>query len=1460
MDKSSKQVKVFISSTFRDMHAERDHLVTVVFPELRERLERLDLEFYDVDLRWGVPEKGVDGETANSWAYCKQWIDRVKPFFVCILGERYGWVPPAEQILDLQDRAAYRDMSITEMEIRDAVLNNPSRRRSYFYLRQTRVPTNTPSDIYQEFVDVNDQPKLDALKARVRESKVGCPVREYDAHWTGAGFDQVDAFGKMVLEDLWSGVLRDTRYVSKEVWQEVLSKNPDDDALYIDNSQPIPQDIWGKIIERAKPPKAEWLDAEREQMAAFAETRVRWFQGRTNELAQLRAFVNDDLPADANRLCVVKAVAGQGKSALLAKFSQELANSNHFVITHFVGATERSADARSLLERVLKELDRSGIAWSKGEDDKQDLESLRKRLATRFENYSSERKIVFILDGVNQLTDGHTLNWLPHRLGSSIRIILICIDDPSSAPDSREAQVMTALRARKHEPRWVNLRPLDENDVRQVAQEYLVEYCKELDTAQIETICQMEQAKNPLYLLVMLNELRTLGGNDMNKKVPELIAEMKAKYPDTVKLFDWVLERLEVFGQEEVRLWCTYLSLGRVGMASRELSDLLARRLGKEAGRRALLIERGIRRYLQRRGEQLDLFHGQLREAVTRRYLQEDVAVFHADVAEYMETRWREPNTHTLSELPYHQAKSGQSEKFQNTLSDIWFLQTKLNCLGVQSLIEDYDLVELASISLSDDSRTGLGLIQSAIRLSAHVLENDKSQLVSHLMARLFPSREIELGTFLEQLNNSKTEPWFKLLMPSFLQAGNPLEFTLTGHARAVQGIAITPDGRYIVSGCSGNLRWWDLQNRSIIGSWNVEASFDSLAVTPDGQFALFATGELVRIWDLVSGAELGVLRGHQDKVNVVAIAPNGEFAVSGSEDNTCIVWDLKTFEAKGTLFGHEKSVTALAITPDNNRVLSGSWDHKIRVWDIVQLKPLAVLSGHWHKVVAVVVAADGKTVASLSQDKTVKVWDLDRFVMKSNLSLNAMDAGSLAITPDGRRIVFDEANMLVVWDIEHDREVTRLRGHSAAAYVVVISSDGGYAVSGSEDRTVRVWNLNAVREQIIFPHHNEFVNALAIGPDGRTGVSCSDDRTIKIWNIKTLAVQHTFTGHKGWVSAVAITPSGEYALSCSRGGQFIFTGVLVTNGSGSGNLSSDAWSENSLKLWNLNSFVETKELTAEYRDFLNAVVITPDGHYAFVASSDKTIKVWDLETRTQVARLKGHNDQIFGLALTPDGKRLVSGSSDGFEKIWDVDRLVEIVSKKVHEGTIEALTISPDGRFVVSASNDKTLKVWDLSNDNFTTLRGHTDRVTSVIITPDARLAFSGSDDRTVKIWDLHTQDILTSLDVDARTKALAVTPDGEIFIAGDEPGNVHFLELKNVTLGMPIVSCWHSPTTTKSLTMSGQGSRLAFRCVHCGEWSEASERTLGNEASCRACNKLVKLNSFVIEEDWKKLSEKTH
>ncbi|HVR30672.1 MAG TPA: DUF4062 domain-containing protein, partial [Thermoanaerobaculia bacterium] len=87
-----REVRVFISSTFKDMQAERDHLVRFVFPRLREELAKRRIRLVDVDLRWGV--------TADQDAFelCMREIESCHPRFLCILGGRYGWVPPPRVI------------------------------------------------------------------------------------------------------------------------------------------------------------------------------------------------------------------------------------------------------------------------------------------------------------------------------------------------------------------------------------------------------------------------------------------------------------------------------------------------------------------------------------------------------------------------------------------------------------------------------------------------------------------------------------------------------------------------------------------------------------------------------------------------------------------------------------------------------------------------------------------------------------------------------------------------------------------------------------------------------------------------------------------------------------------------------------------------------------------------------------------------------------------------------------------------------------------------------------------------------------------------------------------------------------------------------------------------------------------------------------------------------------------
>jgi hypothetical protein len=104
----SSTIRLFVSSTFTDMKAERDLLQRDVFPRLRKKCLELGLRFQAIDLRWGVSdEAGRDNKTMR---ICVRELKRCqsggpKPNFLILLGDRYGWCPLPEIIpADLFER------------------------------------------------------------------------------------------------------------------------------------------------------------------------------------------------------------------------------------------------------------------------------------------------------------------------------------------------------------------------------------------------------------------------------------------------------------------------------------------------------------------------------------------------------------------------------------------------------------------------------------------------------------------------------------------------------------------------------------------------------------------------------------------------------------------------------------------------------------------------------------------------------------------------------------------------------------------------------------------------------------------------------------------------------------------------------------------------------------------------------------------------------------------------------------------------------------------------------------------------------------------------------------------------------------------------------------------------------------------------------------------------------------
>ena len=566
------ELRIFISSTFRDLQEEREHLVKKIFPEIRALCRERGVTFTEVDLRWGITEE--EAEREGVIRICLDEIDRCRPFFIGILGERYGWTPSSEETGSIVHRIplladeSMRNASITEMEIVHGVLANPAMAgHAFFYLRD-RAATR---DEFLE-TDAGRIERLDDLKRRIRRS--GFPVRE--------GFRSPAELGVLLEEDL-RGVIEN---------------------VYPAGKAPTP------------------LEIERRSHAAFAASRRRAYIPDPERLKQFTDFVDarslvvdagsGDPSIDASQsivpnCLVIAAESGLGKSSLISYMVEEyrVSHPTAFVIEYYVGASQSSGTAVAVMRQVIEEI-RERFAIS------DDLPAGAEAMERSFSNWlfraahhaqQSGARILIAIDAVNQLDEaGRRLAWLPKTIPACVTLIV------STTPGECAEHLAT------YPSSFLRIAPITSQTVRrQIVQRYLGEFRKSITTAQIHRLTSDAKAASPLYLRVVAEELRLHGQHETLDKAIDSFADMT----DLMEVFDRILARFEHdYGVSMVQRLMRVLWASRSGLSEPEMMDL--------AGVTRIDLSRllfAIDYHFFQRDGLLGFFHDYLRRAVERRYL-----------------------------------------------------------------------------------------------------------------------------------------------------------------------------------------------------------------------------------------------------------------------------------------------------------------------------------------------------------------------------------------------------------------------------------------------------------------------------------------------------------------------------------------------------------------------------------------------------------------------------------------------------------------------------------------------------------------------------------------------------------------------------------------------------------------------------------------------------------------------
>lgn len=651
-----KTIPLFISSTFRDMHAERDQLNRVVFPAIEERLKPRRCRVAPIDLRVGVETDSTQTERERELQIlkvCLAEIERSRPFLLVLLGDRYGWEPGDDRIRAASSEAGFTPEdnggSVTALEIEYGLLKKDpvQRRRCLLCLREPLPYGRMPEDKAIVYSDAHATDpgaphrvvRLKKLKAKINaDAELSPHLKSYTLDWDAAHLqptaESVIAWGRAVEAELWKLLDEETR----------------------------------SFAAQAEP---TWEEQERFAIEEQVERLNGSFVGRQPLIQRALELASSATTQGAATGLIFSGASGTGKSALFARLHHQLStfNSQSLLLSHTAGVSPKSRQTEWMLRRWIGELGAAlGETLDVPEDIKpKDLETLFAQLLHRV---AAKRRVVVLVDALNQFLRterARTVSWLPVAWPANARFIATTI------PGDESIQL-----ARRPGLTLVDMPPLDSSEAGAVAAQVYGSYRRTPNTEVLRAVLALRQsdgthaAGNPLWLRLALDLLNLLDADDFTaaeaalggspeEKLRRFVLDRARTLPPLMEeLYGRLLAQVEkVVGIAETRAFAALIALSRHGWREEDFEKLLPTASAILSNQqpsmpcrgsvgnpqfkwdplRFAVLRRCFRAHLVKRGalEQWDFAHSSLRRAVLAR----------------LEGEWKDGQTESLTRHLY---------------------------------------------------------------------------------------------------------------------------------------------------------------------------------------------------------------------------------------------------------------------------------------------------------------------------------------------------------------------------------------------------------------------------------------------------------------------------------------------------------------------------------------------------------------------------------------------------------------------------------------------------------------------------------------------------------------------------------------------------------------------------------------------------------------------------------------
>ncbi|MBE0686157.1 MAG: WD40 repeat domain-containing protein [Anaerolineaceae bacterium] len=505
---------------------------------------------------------------------------------------------------------------------------------------------------------------------------------------------------------------------------------------------------------------------------------------------------------------------------------------------------------------------------------------------------------------------------------------------------------------------------------------------------------------------------------------------------------------------------------------------------------------------------------------------------------------------------------------------------------------------------------------------------------------------------------------------------------TLSDHKGGVFNVVFSPDGSKLLTiGIDPSAILWDTKTGQKIKFFN--EIYGSTLFSPDSKKIITNEGNQISLWDLDAGEKLHTIQGHEEwaaesahtisgrriEIKDVLFNSSGDKIVTCGSDNTAIVWDITSGKELIKLSGHDQPVLTAGFSPDGNHVVTASADGTAKVWLITDEVQSDEVFGHIGSITSVVFSPNGQTLATAGYDRTICIWDPNTGELISKFGYDEEEVNyydRLVFSPDCTRIATMQTGRFFpkVWNVQEGTlefksehkygvldldyspkgtcfvtgsndfngyirdtkygwETYKLKGHTGWMTTVAFDPSGDFIVTGSTDHSIRIWKTSNGKLEKILNEHLDSVNMIVFNNSGSRFASASDDKTIIIWDFQTKLPLFKFTNQITAIKHIAFSKDGELIAAVDESGQVLFSEIPRDKKQKSIFSKNKSEEIKIIQTFNGNLFREvvgagqrdTNEL-----DSPGLYSFNPKGDHLFAICNDGLIKVWQIETKTEVA------------------------------------------------------------------------------------------------------------------------------------------------------------------------------------------------------------------------------------------------